>query len=419
MNFYNEKEFIALIREDINPLSFEEFLKTTHIGKQWDRMCTNALYDIRVYTAKTKENYYKWCYDFIHNDEPLKLYFNKRFSYVNLKPFFELINLKPAFPRVRGNRSIKSSNFKPVGIIPIKNNEINNKSNNNRFIRNINLPSLLDCKSYKGDSIKSIYKDALELGKLDSCMTIPSVFKDSYEGNYSTFVVTMKTASGQMSIFSPTIYKSLLVESDKYAESKKQKLLIPSASWASPILATYDSKNYTSLHIVDVQKEVLTTSEKLFDYIHKGGMGGAIFPDYCNGPYELRTFCIPSERMTDEIDKEYDKVFFCPPYYDLELYGGSDLQSTTLYKTYDDWLDLYWRQTVNECDSVLKSGGLFCFVMGHECRKHKIGSDMKKIAEEKFSLLKEIKILPPIESTRDSNKIEKYEICYIMKKETK
>ena len=59
----------------------------------------------------------------------------------------------------------------------------------------------------------------------------------------------------------------------------------------------------------------------------------------------------------------------------------------------------------------------FCFVMGLECRKHKIGFDMKTIAEEKFTLKKEIKILPPIESTRDSNKIEKYEICYIMKKE--
>ena len=37
--------------------------------------------------------------------------------------------------------------------------------------------------------------------------------------------------------------------------------------------------------------------------------------------------------MTEVIDKDYDTVFFCPPYYDLELYGGSDLQSTILYQT--------------------------------------------------------------------------------------
>ena len=45
-----------------------------------------------------------------------------------------------------------------------------------------------------------------------------------------------------------------------------------------------------------------------------------------------------------------------------------------------------------------------------------MGSDMKKIAEEKFNLIDGIKILPPVESTRDSNQVEKYEICYIMKK---
>ena len=143
-------------------------------------------------------------------------------------------------------------------------------------------------------------------------MTVPSVFKDSYDGKYDTFVVTMKTISGQMSVFSPTVYNSLLRETDKYAENKKQKLLIPSASWTSPILATKNSENYTELHIVDVQAEVLKTSEELFTHIHTGGL-------FNETPYELKTFCIPSEKMTVVIDKEYDKVFFCPPYYDLEL----------------------------------------------------------------------------------------------------
>jgi len=79
---------------------------------------------------------------------------------------------------------------------------------------------------------------------------------------------------------------------------------------------------------------------------------------------------------------------------------------------------LYWRKTVNECDSVLKSSGLFCFVMGKLCRGYEMGNDMKNIAEEKFTLKQEIKIIPPIESTRDSNStIEKYEICFIMKKD--
>jgi len=381
MKIYNEDDFVKLIRKDISPLSLLDFLKTTHIGNLWDKLDSD---DIRVKSLKNKESFYKWCYDFIHNDEPLKVYFRQRLAYIDVKP---------------------------VMILPIENNIINHKSNNTRLIRNINLQGMLDCEGADGKSIKNIYKDALEHGKIDRCMTVPSVFKDSYNGNYDTFVVTMKTVSGQMSVFSPTVYNSLLIETDKYVENKKQKLLIPSASWASPILATMNSKNYTELHIVDVQSEVLKTSEELFKHIHTGDL-------LHEPPYDLKTFCVPSEKMTDVIEKEYDKVFFCPPYYDLELYGGSELQSTSLYKTYKGWLDLYWRKTVNECDSVLKSSGLFCFVMGKLCRGYEMGNDMKNIAEEKFTLKQEIKIIPPIESTRDSNStIEKYEICFIMKKD--
>ena len=381
MKTYNKENFIDIIRKDLNPLSKEDFFKTKRLGELWDKLESN---DIRKTLLKNKEDLYEWCYNFIHSDGPLELYFDQRLSYIDVKPVLSL---------------------------PIKNNIINHKSNNVRYIRNINLQSILDCEGADGKSIKNIYKDALELGKIDRCMTVPSVFKDSYDGNYDTFVVTMKTVSGQMSIFSPTVYNSLLIETDKYAESKKQKLLIPSASWASPILATMNSKNYTELHIVDVQSEVLKTSEELFKHIHTGDL-------LHEPPYDLKTFCVPSEKMTDVIEKEYDKVFFCPPYYDLELYGGSELQSTSLYKTYKEWLDLYWRKTVNKCDSVLKSSGLFCFVMGKQCRGYEMGNDMKTIAEEKFNLIDEIKILPPVESTRDSNNnmIEKYEICYIMKK---
>jgi len=381
MKIYNEDDFVKLIRKDISLLSLLDFLKTTHIGNLWDKLDSD---DIRVKSLKNKESFYKWCYDFIHNDEPLKVYFRQRLAYIDVKP---------------------------VMILPIENNIINHKSNNTRLIRNINLQDIMNCEGADGKSIKNIYKDALEHGKIDRCMTVPSVFKDSYNGNYDTFVVTMKTVSGQMSVFSPTVYNSLLIETDKYVENKKQKLLIPSASWASPILATMNSKNYTELHIVDVQSEVLKTSEELFKHIHTGDL-------LHEPPYDLKTFCVPSEKMTDVIDKEYDKVFFCPPYYDLELYGGSELQSTSLYKTYKEWLDLYWRKTVNECDSVLKSSGLFCFVMGKLCRGYEMGNDMKNIAEEKFTLKQEIKIIPPIESTRDSNStIEKYEICFIMKKD--
>ena len=138
----------------------------------------------------------------------------------------------------------------------------------------------------------------------------------------------------------------------------------PSASWGSPVIATLNEEKYSDIHIVDVQQDVLNVCEDIFnDYVDKPHR--KLFGT--KPPYSLKTFCIPSENMTEVIDGDYDTVFFCPPYYDLEIYGGSDLQSTTLYQTYEEWLDLYWRKTVNECYKVLNTGGMFCFVMGRLC----------------------------------------------------
>ena len=106
--------------------------------------------------------------------------------------------------------------IKPVDTVEIENNAVKQKPNNVRLIRNINLESILDCRAFDGMSIKVAYKDALEKGKMCRFFTMPSVFKDSYKGDYEAFTVTMKTITGQMSIFSPVIYKTLLNEADKY-----------------------------------------------------------------------------------------------------------------------------------------------------------------------------------------------------------
>ena len=75
MKIYIEDEFINLVRKDINPLSFKDFVQTKQISNLWDKL---EFDDIRIKSLKTKEEFYKWCYDFIHNDEPLKVYFRKR-----------------------------------------------------------------------------------------------------------------------------------------------------------------------------------------------------------------------------------------------------------------------------------------------------------------------------------------------------
>ena len=390
MKTFDASDFIKFIREDIVPLSLDEFRKTKQLGRLWDKL---QLDDIRVTTLKTKENFYDYCYNFLLDDEPLIKYFEKRLEY-----------------KISGNTY---KDIRSVPFLPIDDKAIQHSANNTRVIRNIHLDSMLDCAPVHGLNFKVAYKLALENGKVPDFVTVPSVFETVYYKDYTAFIVTAKTKTGQVSVFSPSIYKTLLQETDKYINVEKQKLLIPSASWSSPVLATVTSDNYSDIHIVDVQCKVLDVTKELFNYIHSRML--------FDPPYKLETFCIPSEKMSSVLPEKYDKIFFCPPYFDLEVYAGEN-QSTALYNDYDTWLDKYWRQTVIESDIVLKKDGVFSFVMGALISGIPLASDMLKIAEEKFTLVDTYRILPPTESTRTSNQSDeegnsnKFELCYIMKK---
>jgi len=79
-------------------------------------------------------------------------------------------------------------------------------------------------------------------------------------------------------------------------------------------------------------------------------------------------FCEPSENLmkipgfSNKYKNYFDAVFFSPPYYELELYPGKN-QSTTQYKTYEEWLEKYWVKTIQLCHNVLKSGGKMCYIL--------------------------------------------------------
>lgn len=58
---------------------------------------------------------------------------------------------------------------------------------------------------------------------------------------------------------------------------------------------------------------------------------------------------------------QYDFVFSCPPYADLEVY--SDLPGDISNKEYDEFIKIY-RSIINKAVALLKSGGFACFVVG-------------------------------------------------------
>lgn len=68
-----------------------------------------------------------------------------------------------------------------------------------------------------------------------------------------------------------------------------------------------------------------------------------------------------SNEVLEGFNKEFDLVFSCPPYADLEVY--SDLEGDISNKPYNEFLRLY-ESIIDKSCKLLKKGGLACFVVG-------------------------------------------------------
>jgi DNA modification methylase len=111
------------------------------------------------------------------------------------------------------------------------------------------------------------------------------------------------------------------------------------------IVANYMGYNYTGIDIR--QEQIDSNREQAINILPINRQ-----PNYYVGD---------SNVVLDELTKEYDFVFSCPPYYDLEVY--SDLEGDISNKDYSEFLAVY-KQIVKKSINKLKSGRYACFVVG-------------------------------------------------------
>lgn len=71
--------------------------------------------------------------------------------------------------------------------------------------------------------------------------------------------------------------------------------------------------------------------------------------------------CGDSNKVLDNLDMEFDFVFSCPPYADLEVY--SDLEGDISNMKYQDFLAAY-KSIISKSCKWLKKDGFACFVVG-------------------------------------------------------
>ena len=179
--------------------------------------------------------------------------------------------------------------------------------------------------------------------------------------------------------FRASILNPYLVFSLNHAVLKGSRIFTPTLGWSSYAYGFAECPEVTEYVGCDVIPDVCQKTADLLD----------------SYPHIKKSFyCQPSESLLKnnsfmtKYKNHFDVVFFSPPYYELELYPG-EYQSTTVYKTYDDWLKEYWLNTMKVCKHILKSGGKLCYILSSGGGPHTavdILKDMNDIARTMFSL---------------------------------
>ena len=177
--------------------------------------------------------------------------------------------------------------------------------------------------------------------------------------------------------FRASIMNPYLVYSLNESVLKGTRVFTPTLGWSSYCYGFMESPSIVEYVGTDVIPSVCKKTQDFADTYYKSK--------------QCTIFCEPSENLVkksgflQKYREHFDLVFFSPPYYELELYPGKN-QSTTIYKTYEEWLEGYWLGTMILCNQVLKKGGKMCYILSSYGKNESLLSDMNKIAREYFTL---------------------------------
>jgi hypothetical protein len=224
---------------------------------------------------------------------------------------------------------------------------------------------------------------------LDNVPSFLDVLFDLYKKNIIDYKILTPSAihyirEGRIgSVFSSFYFRAsimnpYLVYSLNQSVLKGTRIFTPTLGWSSYAYGFAECPSVTEYVGVDVIDDVCN---KTVDFMK-------------NYPHiNTRIYCTPSESLLanrhfmQTYREHFDTVFFSPPYYELELYPGKQ-QSTTVYKSYEDWLNGYWLGTLKVCHHVLKKGGSMCYILsegGGKDQTH-ILKDMNGITKTLFKL---------------------------------
>lgn len=265
------------------------------------------------------------------------------------------------------------------GEIPMKEDKMNNNAlvKYKNIIRNMHFKDILQ-KTKSGFQIPTyldVLYDLYTKEIIDYKILTPSALKYIQDGRIGSVFSSF--------YFRASIMNPYLVYSLNMSVLKGTKIFTPTLGWSSYAYGFLECPTVKEYVGVDVIPDVCKKT------------GAFLKEHYSKTKHNI--ICSPSEDLFDDARfmrkyrEHFDVVFFSPPYYELELYPGKN-QSTTKYKTYEEWLHGYWYKTIQLCYYLLENKGTLCYILssGGGQSQRNILQDMNNMTS---GLFKEQKVL--------------------------
>lgn len=305
---------------------------------------------------------------------PLKTYIGDRIDIGDLRLLHAAIMDKAEYLSRFYDVSLKVPESLTISDAPMKNKQMNNNAL-------VNYKSVIRNMFYK-----EILKDTRS--GMDNNPTFFDVLGDLYLRNIIDYKILTPSAifymkNGRLgSVFSSFYFRAsimnpYLVYSLNQSVLRGTRIFTPTLGWGSYCYGFLESQSVVEYVGTDVIPSVCKKTQVF---------ANQFYPDK-----KVQIFESPSEQLAksrsflNKYKGHFDVVFFSPPYYRLELYPGSK-QSTTLYKTYEEWLTGYWEETIKMCRHVLAPGGRMCYILSGYGKDSEFDllNDMNKITQKYF-----------------------------------
>ena len=289
---------------------------------------------------------------YLGKEKPLtELVQSGRLKEADLRLMYEQIQNRDAYLSAFYDRSLQVHEKTVVGTVaalslenPMPKSAIDNdkETRYKNVIRNLFYREILEETKSGISNVPSFWTvmtDFYLRGRIDYKLITPSALhymrENKISSNFSSFYF-------RASIMNPYLVYSL---QEQYFQG--ERIFTPTLGWGSYLTGFLASPRVREYVGVDVIPSVCRKIEAVGKSVENVKVD-----IYCKGSEILAK----NAAFRRKYAGHFDTVFFSPPYYELEMYAG-DAQSVRKYKTYPEWLEGYWRPTMELCRHVLVKGG--------------------------------------------------------------